>query len=123
MKKIISSPNAPKAVGPYSQAVISNGFLFVSGVLPLTLEGTLIDEIQAATHQIFKNLNGMCETAGTNLQNAVKMTVFLKDLNDFSSMNEVYSSYIKDGFPARSTIEVAGLPKGARIEIEGIFSV
>lgn len=125
MKSIISTTNAPAAIGPYSQAVKSQGFLFVSGQIPIDpATGTLIDgTIQDRTHQIMKNLTAIAVEAGADLNNVVKTTIFLTDLSDFAPVNEVYGSYFKQDPPARSTIQVAGLPLGSNIEIEAIFTM
>lgn len=125
MKSIISTTNAPAAIGPYSQAVKSQGFLFVSGQIPIDpATSTLIDgTIQDRAHQIMKNITAIAVEAGTDLKHVVKTTIFLTDLTDFASVNEVYGSYFEQDPPARSTIQVAGLPLGSNIEIEAIFTM
>ncbi len=122
MKKCISAPGAPSAIGPYSQAVENNGFLFISGQIPVVPETGQICEgrIGEQTHQCLKNLSAVLDSVGGSLDDVVKVTIFMVDLSDFSIMNEIYSSYFKENFPARSTIQVAALPKGALIEIEAI---
>ena len=125
MKKIISTQNAPAAIGPYSQAVISGDFLFVSGQIPLNpATGLLVDgDIAVQTHQIMKNITAIAETAGLGLADCVKSTIFLADLRDFHIVNGVYGTYFPEAPPARSTVQVAALPLGASIEIETIFSL
>jgi len=120
-KHIISSAAVP-AVGPYSQAVEAGPFVFCSGQIPLDpLTGALVAaDIGAATEQVLKNLQAVLAAAGLDLENVVKTTVYLADMGDFSAMNAVYGRYFREGFPARSTVQVAGLPKGAPIEIEAI---
>ncbi len=123
-KKIISTPKAPVAVGPYSQAVVieEHNLIFVSGQIgmnPQTKEivkGGTTEE----TRQVLENLKNVLEACGSGLEKVVKTTVFMKDLDDFGLMNEAYSSFFKENPPARSTVEVEGLPKGAKIEIEAV---
>ncbi len=123
-KKIISTPKAPAAVGPYSQAVVieEHNLIFVSGQIgmnPQTKEivkGGTTEE----TRQVLENLKNVLEACGSGLEKVVKTTVFMKDLDDFGLMNEAYSSFFKENPPARSTVEVEGLPKGAKIEIEAV---
>ncbi len=123
-KKIISTPKAPAAVGPYSQAIVVEGenLVFVSGQIgmnPQTKEivkGGTTEE----TKQALENLKNILEACGSGLDKVVKTTVFMKDLDDFGLMNEAYSSYFKENPPARSTVEVEGLPKGAKVEIEAV---
>lgn len=120
MNKIDTS-NAPKAIGPYSQAVSSNGFLFVSGQIPIDpktnqiVEGGIIEQ----ANQSFKNIGEILKAAGLDYSNVIKTTVFVKDLNDFSTVNEIYSKYFISN-PARSCVEVSKLPKGVLIETEAI---
>jgi 2-iminobutanoate/2-iminopropanoate deaminase len=121
MKKIHSTEKAPKAIGPYSQAVQANGFLFISGQLPLNPEdGSMPDTITDQAHQSLKNLDAILKEAGLTLQNVVKTTMFLADMNEFAEANNVYMKYFTEGFPARSTVQVARLPKDARVEIEAV---
>ena len=122
MKEIISTENAPLAVGPYSQAVWTGSFLFCAGQIPLDpktgeLVGTTVT--QQAT-QVCENIQAVLAAKGLNFSNVVKTTVFLMDLAEFAEMNAVYARYFTEPYPARSTIQVAGLPKGARVEIEVI---
>ena len=119
MKRIISSADAPTAVGPYSQAVEANGFLFLSGQLPLDASGKLLPgNIAAQTEQVLKNLVVVLEAAGSSLERVVKTTVYLRDINDFASMNEVYGRYFPSDPPARATVEVSRLPRDARVLME-----
>ncbi|ABO48960.1 endoribonuclease L-PSP [Desulforamulus reducens MI-1] len=121
-KKIIKTQNAPGAIGPYSQATLVGDFLFVSGQLPINPEnGQMPDgDVQAQTRQSIKNIKGIIEAAGGTLQNVVKTTVFLKDMNEFALMNEVYAEFFSENPPARAAVEVARLPKDARVEIEAV---
>ncbi|MBN1635111.1 MAG: RidA family protein [Deltaproteobacteria bacterium] len=120
MKKIIMSNKAPSAIGPYSQAVMAGNFLFVSGQLaldPQTME--LVGETAAQqTEQAFKNIGAILEEAGFGFEQVVKTTVLLKDINEFSAVNDVYARQFKAEYPARAAYEVANLPKGALVEIE-----
>ncbi len=123
MKKIIFTDNAPKAIGPYSQAVEAGGFLFTAGQIPVDPETGLIpDGIKKQTEQALLNLKAVIEAGGFSLSDVVKVMVFLKDMNNFSDMNEVYSDFFKENFPARSAVEVARLPKDVLIEIEAVVS-
>lgn len=121
-KKIISTDTAPKAVGPYSQAIEAGGFLFVSGQLPLhPRSGEIVgNDIAAQTRQSIENIKAVLAAAGVPLSDVVKTTVFLQNMGDFARMNEVYQQFFGDSAPARSTIEVAKLPKNALIEIESV---
>jgi len=120
MKKIISSEQAPKAIGPYSQAVEANGTLYISGQLPIDpATGQFVQGgIAEHTEQILNNIGNILKAAGYNYSNVVKSTVFLVDLTSFKAMNEVYSKFYPTESPARSTVQVAALPMGAQIEIE-----
>ena len=122
MKEIISTENAPGAIGPYSQAVKVGNMVFCSGQIPIDPEtGVFVSsEIGEQTEQVLKNLSAVLEAAGTNLDNVVKTTVFLLDMNDFAAMNEVYGKYFSDNSPARATVQAARLPRDARVEIECI---
>lgn len=121
-KQIIHTEHAPAAVGPYSQAIIANGFVFTAGQIPLIpSEGKLLEgDIQAQTRQVLLNLQAVLEAAGTNLDNVVKTTVFLNSMDDFGKMNQVYGEFFAEYSPARSTVEVAQLPLGALVEIEAV---
>ena len=122
--KIISTKNAPAAVGPYSQAISAGDFIFVSGQLPIDPSTGVFpsDDVKVLTKQSMDNICAILHEAGSSMDKIVKTTVYLKSLGDFAAMNEVYASYFKDVFPARSCFEVAALPKGAKIEIEAIAS-
>ncbi|MGC8682519.1 RidA family protein [Athalassotoga sp.] len=118
--KYISTDKAPKAIGPYSQAVVAGNFVFVSGQLPIDpANGNLIDgEIDQKTARIFENIKSILETAGSNLESVVKVTVFVKDMGNFNRVNAVYERYFGNSKPARSFVEVSNLPRNADIEIE-----
>jgi len=120
MREIVSTEHGPKAIGPYSQAVKANGFIFISGQVALDpATGQLVEgDIARQTERVMENLRGIVEAAGSSLHKAVKTTVFLKDMNDFAAMNEVYARYFPSAPPARATVEVARLPKDVRVEIE-----
>ncbi len=121
MREAVSTDAAPKAIGPYSQAVRAGSLLFVSGQIPVDASGAMVEgNIVAQTHQVFANLRAILEAAGTSLDHVVRSTVYLADMNDFAAMNEVYATYFDSPAPARSTIQAAGLPKNARIEIDVI---
>ena len=122
--KVIQTPNAPAAIGPYSQAIAVGDFLFTSGQIPLRADGTLNDgDITAQTTQVLANLTAVIEAAGGSLQKVVKTTVFLKNLDDFSAMNKVYGDTFGSHTPARSTVQVAKLPRDVLVEIEAIVSL
>ena len=117
----VSTPNAPAALGPYSQAVDTGSIVYCSGQLGLDpATGTLADGVQAQTHQALKNLQAVLNEAGLSLDNVVKTTVFVQDLADFGTVNEIYGTYFHGGFPARSCVQIAALPKNALVEIECI---
>ncbi|MDD5153071.1 MAG: RidA family protein [Desulfovibrionales bacterium] len=119
MKKIITTKAAPEAIGPYSQAVMAGGQLFISGQIaldPVTGEMVNVD-IAAETGQILKNLGAILRAAGMGYADVVQATVYLRDLNDFAAINAVYGEFFKDDPPARATVEVSGLPKDARVEM------
>lgn len=122
--KIIETKNAPQAIGPYSQGIIVNNLFYSSGQIPLTAEGELVTgSIEEQTHQVFKNLKAVLEAAGASFETVVKTTVFIKDMNDFAAVNEVYGTYFSNHKPARSCVEVARLPKDVLIEIEVVALV
>ena len=125
MKKIISTERAPKAIGPYSQAVISNGWAFLSGQIPLDPATNQIVEggIGVQTERVIENLKNVLAAAGSSLDRVVKTTVYLKDMGEFAIMNEVYGRYFASNPPARATVEVARLPRDVRVEIDCIASV
>ncbi|MEX1028996.1 MAG: RidA family protein [Paenibacillaceae bacterium] len=115
----LSTEAAPKAIGPYSQAVRVGDLLFTSGQIPLDLTGQVVSSgIQEQTHQVFRNLQAVLAAAGIGFEQVVKATVFIKDMNQFAEINEIYASYMGDHKPARSTVEVSRLPKDVGIEIE-----
>lgn len=122
MKKIISTTKAPAAIGPYSQAVEANGFVFVSGQIPIDpLSGNLISgDIKEQTQQVLKNVSAILEAAGLSFKNIVKTTCMLKNMDDFVDFNQVYAETFKENPPARAAFEVARLPKDVLIEIEAI---
>jgi len=122
MKKIISTEKAPKAVGPYSQAVWANDLLFISGQIPIDPEtGKFVSEdVQKQTKQVFNNLGAILQEAGLSFENIIKATVYLTDMNDFAKVNEVYASYFDKDYPARAAFQVVMLPLGAKVEIEAI---
>ncbi|MBR2865832.1 MAG: RidA family protein [Elusimicrobiaceae bacterium] len=122
MKKIINSTQAPKAIGPYSQAVEDGGFIFTSGVLPVDpVTGEIFGgDIKVQTELVLKNMENILKAAGAQMKHVVKTTVYMTDLTGFAEMNLVYSSFFKENPPARTTIQVAALPKGSSIEIEAI---
>jgi 2-iminobutanoate/2-iminopropanoate deaminase len=121
-KQIIQTDTAPAAIGPYSQAVIANGFVFTAGQIALVPgQGTLIQGgVDAQTRQALANLKAILEAAGTSLDNIVKTTIFLQDMNDFATVNAVYGEVFGENPPARSTIQVARLPADAAVEIEAV---
>ena len=121
----ITSENAPAAIGPYSQAVAVGGLLFVSGQIPLDPEtGEMVSgSIEDQTHRVMKNLKAIAEDAGAGMERIVKTTIFLKRMDDFAAVNGVYGSYFEAAPPARSTIQVAGLPKDADVEIEAVIQL
>ncbi|WP_243292579.1 RidA family protein [Bacillus sp. FJAT-47783] len=122
--KVVSTKNAPAAIGPYSQGIVVNNLFFSSGQIPLTSDGTLVEgEIKEQTHQVFENIQAVLEEAGASLESVVKVTAFLKDMNDFVEFNEVYGQYFHHHKPARSCVEVARLPKDVSVEIEVVALV
>jgi 2-iminobutanoate/2-iminopropanoate deaminase len=122
--RVVSTNQAPAAIGPYSQGIIVNNLFYSSGQIPLTAEGNMVEgDIAAETHQVFQNLQAVLKEAGASLETVVKATVFIKDMNDFAAINEVYGEYFNTHKPARSCVEVARLPKDAGVEIEVIALV
>ncbi|MCA6066780.1 RidA family protein [Chryseobacterium sp. RG1] len=122
MKKIINTVNAPAAIGPYSQANFANGVLYISGQIPVDpATGKLVEGIEKETHQVMKNLEAILTEAGMTFKNVVKATIFLKNMDDFAVMNDIYASYLDaDSYPARETVQVSCLPKNVDIEISMI---
>jgi 2-iminobutanoate/2-iminopropanoate deaminase len=128
VREAVSSPQAPPAIGPYSQAVkiaTVSGLLFVSGQIPLDPDtGTMVDgDLAAQTHRVFQNLSAILAAAGASFENVVKTTVYLADMNDFPAMNEIYATYFSSPAPARATVQAARLPRDARVEIDLIASL
>ena len=123
-KEIISTTNAPQAIGPYSQAVKTNNLMFISGQIPLDPKtGNLVEgSIEDEANQVLKNLKSICEAAGYSLDDAVKITIFLTDLGNFAVVNDVMKEHFSEPYPARATVEVSGLPLGVNVEIEAIIS-
>ncbi|MBL0310085.1 MAG: RidA family protein [Bacteroidetes bacterium] len=124
-KKIIQTKNAPAAIGPYSQAIKVGNALFISGQIPIDPETDtmVIGGIEPSTHRVMKNIGAILEAAGCNYNHIVKATIFIKNMDDFTKINKVYSSYFLSDYPARETVEVARLPKDAEVEISVIATV
>jgi 2-iminobutanoate/2-iminopropanoate deaminase len=122
MKQSVSSPNAPGAIGPYSPAVRAGNLLFVSGQVPIDpATGNMVDgDITAQSRRVFDNIAALLKAAGLSFDHVVRTTVFLADMNDFAAMNAVYGTYFREPYPARATVQVARLPKDARVEIDVI---
>jgi 2-iminobutanoate/2-iminopropanoate deaminase len=117
--KVVRTDGAPAALGPYSQAIQADGFVYTAGQVGLDpLTGELADGVEAQTHRVMRNLKGVLVAVGLDLADVVKTTVFLADMEDFAVMNEVYAQYFDEPYPARSTVQVARLPKDARIEVD-----
>jgi reactive intermediate/imine deaminase len=125
MKKIINTDKAPAAIGTYSQAIVHHNTLYTSGQIPIDpATGEMLPaEFELQAHQVFKNLKAIAEAAGTSLQNAIKLNVFLQDLEDFASLNHIMGEHISEPYPARAAIQVARLPKDSLIEIDAIIAV
>jgi 2-iminobutanoate/2-iminopropanoate deaminase len=124
MRRAVATESAPRAIGPYSQAIRAGSLLFISGQIPLDpATGTLVQgDIAAQTHRVFANLKAILEAAGASFDHVVRATVYLADMNDFTTVNEVYGTYFSSPAPARATVQAARLPKDARIEIDLIAS-
>jgi 2-iminobutanoate/2-iminopropanoate deaminase len=121
---VIQTQNAPAAIGPYSQGIVVNNIFYSSGQIPLTAEGQMVTgDIKDQTHQVFKNLQALLAAAGASFDTVIKATVFIKNMDDFAAINEVYGQYFNSHKPARSCVEVAKLPKDALIEIEVVALV
>ncbi len=121
MKKAISTDKAPAAIGPYSQAIEINGMIYTSGIIPVVpATGEIPEGIEAQAEQAIGNLAALLREAGTSTENVIKTTVFIKEMNDFAKVNEIYAKYFAGVYPARSCVEVARLPKDVLIEIEAI---
>jgi len=123
-KIAINTGEAPAAIGPYSQAVRSGGLIFLSGQIPLDPEtmALISDKIEDQTHQVFKNLQAVAKASESDLNNAVKLTIYLTDLAQFATVNEIMEIYLEQPYPARATVEVSALPKGAQVEIDAILA-
>ena len=121
MKKAISTDKAPAAIGPYSQAIETEGLVFTSGVIPVNpATGEIPEGVEAQANQAFSNLCALLEACGTSAEAVIKTTVFIKEMNDFGKINEIYAKYFTGTYPARSCVEVARLPKDVLLEIEAI---
>ena len=121
MKKVISTTNAPAAIGPYSQAIEANGFVFASGQIPVNPEtGEIPEGIEAQAEQVMKNVKNLLEAAGPSVDQVVKTGVFIKNMDDFATINGIYAKYFAKDCPARSCVEVARLPKDVLLEMEAI---
>ena len=121
MKKVISTDKAPAAIGPYSQAIEVNGMVFTSGAIPVDpATGQIPEGVEAHAEQALRNVEALIEASGTGMENVVKTTVFIKDMNDFAKINEIYAKHFTGAYPARSCVEVARLPKDVLLEIETI---
>ena len=121
MKQVISTSNAPAAIGPYSQAIEVNGMVYTSGQIPVNpATGEIADSIEGQARQVMENVKNLLEAAGTSMGNVVKTTVFIKDMKDFGKINEIYAEYFEGACPARSCVEVARLPKDVLMEMEAV---
>lgn len=122
MKHAITTDLGPKAIGPYSQAMRANGFVFISGQIALDprTQEVVSGDIMAQTERVLENVKGILDAAGSSLEKVVRTTVFLADMNEFASMNQVYARYFRQDFPARSTVQAARLPRDVRVEIDAI---
>ena len=124
MKKVIRTDKAPAAIGPYSQAIEVNGMVYTSGVIPVVPEnGEIPEGSKAQARQAFLNLQNLLQGAGTDMAHVVKTTVFIKEMNDFGAINEVYQEFFPEPYPARSCVEVARLPKDVMLEVEAIAEI
>lgn len=125
MKTIISTDKAPSAIGTYSQAVKVNNTVYLSGQIPLVPETMEVvsDDFAEQTHQVFKNLSAVCEAAGGDINDMVKVNIFMTDLSNFATVNEVMSQYYDEPFPARAAIQISRLPKDVQIEIDGVMEL
>jgi 2-iminobutanoate/2-iminopropanoate deaminase len=119
MKKIIYTANAPEPIGPYSQAIVANGFLFASGQIAINPENNELNtsSLEEETHQVMRNIKALLIESGYEFEDIIKTTIFLSDMSLFAEVNEIYGSYFKNDFPARETVAVKGLPKGVNVEI------
>nr|CRH07849.1 Putative translation initiation inhibitor, yjgF family [Candidatus Magnetococcus massalia] len=120
-KQVINTPNAPQAIGPYSQAIKQNGWVYISGQIALDpTSGELVGggDVSQETHRVMQSLAAILEAAGGSFADVVKCGIYLDDMNDFATVNQIYASYLQEPFPARATVEVATLPKGVKVEID-----
>ena len=123
MSKVISTDKAPAAIGPYSQAIEVNGMVFTSGVIPVDPQtGVIPATIEEQANQAFSNLRNLIEASGATIDKVIKTTVFINEMNDFGKINEIYATYFKEPFPARSCVEVARLPKDVMLEVEAVVA-
>ena len=121
MNTAVSSPDAPKAVGPYSQAVRAGDLLFVAGQIPLDVSGTIVEgDVAVQARRVLDNIGAILKAAGLSFAHVVRTTVYLADMNDLAAMNQVYGTYFSEPYPARATVQVARLPRDVRIEIDAI---
>ena len=121
MKEAVTTTAAPAAIGPYSQATVSGGIVYTSGQIPMLPDGSLKEgDVAAQARQVLENLKAVLTAAGSGLERVMKTTVFLKDMEDFAAMNAVYAEYFTEPYPARSTVQVARLPRDVRVEIEAV---
>ena len=121
-KRAITTEQAPRAIGTYSQAIEVNGTVYLSGQIALDPEGTeLVADVRGQIHQVFRNLAAVAQAAGGSLADAVRLTVYLTDMADFAAVNEVMAEYIQEPYPARAAVGVAALPRGARVEVDAIL--
>lgn len=123
MQKVINTDKAPGAIGPYSQAIEVNGMVFTSGVIPVDpATGVIPEGVEAQATQAFTNLTNLVEASGAAMSQVVKTTVFIKEMNDFGKINEIYAKFFKEPYPSRSCVEVARLPKDVLLEVEAIVA-
>ena len=123
MQKVIRTDKAPGAIGPYSQAIEVNGMVFTSGVIPVDpATGVIPEGVEAQATQAFTNLTNLVEASGATMSQVVKTTVFIKEMNDFGKINEIYAKFFKEPYPSRSCVEVARLPKDVLLEVEAIVA-
>ena len=121
MKEAVATTAAPAAIGPYSQATVSGQVVYTSGQIPLLPDGSLLEgDVEVQARQVLENLKAVLTAAGSGLERVLKTTVFLKDMDDFAAMNAVYAEYFTEPYPARSTVQVARLPRDVRVEIEAV---
>ena len=121
MRKVVATPDAPQAIGPYSQAIDSGGMVFVSGQIPATAQGAMVEGgVAAQTEQCLRNMGAILAAAGLAMSDIVKTTVFMTDLSQFAAMNDAYARHFQAAPPARATVQVSALPKGAAVEIEAV---